>query len=535
MASDAVQLSVFNSLLASIAEEMGAVLIRSSLSPNIRERRDLSCAVFDAEGSLVAQAAHIPVHLGAMPASVEAVQSLAQFAPGDLMVLNDPYLGGSHLPDVTMVSPVFTDTRPRRLIGYVASRAHQADIGGMTPGSMPLAGELIQEGLIIPPVRLYRAGVLNEDVLALVLRNVRTPDERRGDFEAQVSAQRTGERRLAELANRYGAGVLRRRMSELLDYAERLTRARLKNVPEGAYSFEDCLDGDGINEGAIPIKVKVTIRGEDLEADFEGTATERAGSINAVPAVARSAVYYAVFCLMGEEAPINAGGFRPITVKLPPGSILSPQSYRAVSAGNVETSQRIVDTVFGALAKALPDRIPAASNGSMNNVLIGGYDSARGRRFTYYETLAGGAGAGPEGPGLSAVHTHMTNTLNTPVEAIEATFPFRIAEYSMRAGSGGAARHPGGDGLRRAYEFLEPAEVTLMTERRENPPWGLAGGGPGAPGRNELVRTTGERVALPAKASFSVQAGDRVVVETPGGGGWGMPERAAAPGVDACL
>jgi N-methylhydantoinase B len=519
---DAVQLSVFNSLLASIAEEMGAVLIRSSMSPNIRERRDLSCAVFDAEGNLIAQAAHIPVHLGAMPASVEAVQSLAPFAPGDLMVLNDPYLGGSHLPDVTMVSPVFEDGGGR-LIGYVASRAHQSDIGGMAPGSMPLAAELIQEGLIIPPVRLYRAGSLNEDVLALILRNVRTPTERRGDFEAQVSAQRTGERRLAELASRYGTDTLRLRMSELLDYAERLTRARLQRIPEGAYTFEDRLDDDGLNDGPVPIRVAVTVKGGTLHATFAGTAPERAGSINAVPAVARSAVYYAVFCLMGEDAPLNAGGFRPITVDLPAGSLLNPQDQRAVSAGNVETSQRIVDTVYGALAQALPEVIPAASNGSMNNVLIGGYDTARGRRFTYYETLAGGAGGGPEGPGLSAVHSHMTNTLNTPVEAIEATYPFRIAAYSVRHGSGGRGRHPGGDGLRRAYEFLEAAEVTLMTERRRYAPWGLAGGEPGEPGRNYLTRASGAREDLPAKASFPVHPGDSVIIETPGGGGWGAP------------
>ena len=523
MVTNAVQLSVFNSLLASIAEEMGAVLIRSSLSPNIRERRDLSCAVFDAEGNLVAQAAHIPVHLGAMPASVAAVQSLAPFAPGDLMILNDPYLGGSHLPDVTMVSPVFSDARPRRLIGYVASRAHQSDIGGMAPGSMPLAGELIQEGLIIPPVRLYRRGRLNEDVLALVLRNVRTPVERRGDFDAQVSAQRTGERRLADLAARYRPPVLRRRMSELLDYAERLTRARLQRIPPGVYAFEDCLDGDGINEGPVVIKVALTVKDGALEADFAGTAGERAGSINAVPAVARSAVYYAVFCLIGQDAPINAGGFRPITVKLPPGSLLNPESHRAVSAGNVETSQRIVDTVFGAFAAALPELIPAASNGSMNNVLIGGYDSARSRRFTYYETLAGGAGGGPDHAGLSAVHSHMTNTLNTPVEAIEATYPFRVAEYKIRASSGGKGSHRGGDGLRRVYEFLEPAEVTLVTERRTYAPWGLQGGTPAALGRNELIKRGGESVGLPAKASFAVQPGDAVVVETPGGGGWGAP------------
>ena len=521
MPADPVALSVFNSLLSSIAEEMGAALIRSSMSPNIRERHDLSCAVFDAEGALVAQAAHIPVHLGAMPASVEAVRPLAPFAPGDIVVLNDPYLGGSHLPDVTMVSPVFTEAGPRRLIGYVASRAHQSDIGGMSPGSMPLAAELIQEGLIIPPVRLYTRGRLNRDVLALILRNVRTPEERLGDFEAQVAAQRTGERRIIALAERHGVRLLRRRMRELQDYAERLTRARLQRVPDGKYTFEDRLDDDGTTGAPVDLRVAITVQGGTLEADFTGTSGERPGSINAVPAVARSAVYYAVFCLIGDEAPINAGGSRPITVTLPAGSILSPQNFRAVSAGNVETSQRIVDTVFGALAQALPDLIPAASNGSMNNVLIGGWDSSRNRRFTYYETLGGGAGGGPSAPGLSAVHSHMTNTLNTPVEAIEATYPFRIAGYAVRYGSGGNGSHAGGDGLRRVYEFVEPAEVTLMTDRRTFAPWGLAGGQPGSTGTNLLLKQDGRRIDLPPKTTFSAEPGDTLVIETPGGGGWG--------------
>jgi N-methylhydantoinase B len=509
-------------LLSSVAEEMGAVLARSALSPNIRERRDFSCAVFDAHGRMVGQAAHIPVHLGAMPASVEAVHDLAPFRPGDLMLLNDPYLGGSHLPDVTMVSPVFTAAPPRRLIGYVASRAHQADIGGMTPGSMPLASELLQEGLVIPPVRLYRRGVLNRDVLALVLRNVRTPDERRGDFEAQVAAQRTGARRLQELAAKYGKAALTRRMSELLDYAERLTRARLARVPAGVYEFEDALDDDGIAEGSVPIRVRVTAGDGRLDVDFSGSAAERPGSVNAVAAVTRSAVYYCVCCLMGGDAPLNAGCFRPVSVRLPADSVVSPSAGHAVSAGNVETSQRIVDAVLGALAQALPEVIPAASCGTMNNVLIGGYDASRQRPFTYYETLAGGAGGGPGGPGLSGVHTHMTNTLNTPVESIETTYPLRVVEYRLRPASGGRGRHPGGDGLVRSYEFLAPASVTLMTDRRRLRPWGLAGGGAGDPGGNYLV-LGGRRKRLPSKASLRVSQGDILRVETPGGGGWGRP------------
>jgi N-methylhydantoinase B len=518
MAADAVSLAVFNSLFSSIAEEMGATLVRSSLSPNIRERRDLSCAVFDAKGQLVAQAAHIPVHLAAMPASVEAVQGLAPFRAGDLYVLNDPYLGGSHLPDVTMVSPVFLG---RRLIGFVASRAHQSDIGGMAPGSMPLAQELVQEGLIIPPVRLYDRGRLNEDVLALILRNVRTPDERRGDFEAQVAAQNTGGRRLVDLAEQYGATPLARHMRELIDYAERLTLARLRSVPAGDYEFDDFMDDDGASDEHVKIHVRLSFAGGRLTANFDGSAAERPGSINAVAAVTRSATYYAVCCLLGEGAPLNAGCFRPVTVLLPPNSIVSPGAGKAVSAGNVETSQRIVDVVLGALAKALPEVIPAASSGTMNNVVAGGFDTRQNRPFTYYETLAGGAGGGPHRAGMSAVHTHMTNTLNTPVEMIETAYPMRIREYSVLEGSSGDGLHPGGEGLRRTYEFLVPTQLTLMSERRRLQPWGLRGGGPARTGANRLIRRDGAEEALPAKVTLQVEPGDQLVVETPGGGGWG--------------
>lgn len=515
-------LSIFNALLSSIAEEMGAALGRSALSPNIRERRDYSCAVFDRAGSLIAQAAHIPVHLGAMPVAIEAVRHLAPFAPGDLAILNDPYLGGTHLPDVTMVSPVFEHEAPQpgRLIGFVASRAHQADIGGMSPGSMPLARELVQEGLVIPPLNLYRRGKLNSEALRLILRNVRTPEERRGDLEAQVAAQRTGERRLRELSARYGRPTLELRMRELLDYGERLARAALQRIPEGLYEFEDALDDDGA-PGVVPIRVSVQAAPDRIRFDFAGSAPQRPSSVNAVAAVTRSAVYYAVRCLMDADAPMNAGCFRPVEVLLPEGSIVSATRGHAVSAGNVETSQRIVDVVMGALAKALPEAIPAASSGTMNNIALGGYDKSRARPFAYYETLAGGAGAGPTADGLDGVHTHMTNTLNTPVEALEMTYPFRIVEYALREGSGGRGRHRGGEGLARAYEFLEAAEVTLMTERRLLPPWGVAGGSPGSVGRNTLVRAAGHHEDLHGKAQFSVEPGDVLRVETPGGGGWG--------------
>jgi N-methylhydantoinase B len=520
---DPAALSIFNALLSSVAEEMGAVLGRSALSPNIRERRDYSCAVFDPRGNLIAQAAHIPVHLGAMPASVEAVRSLAPFGPGDLAILNDPYLGGTHLPDVTMVSPVFEHSLPKpgRLIGFVASRAHQADIGGMAPGSMPLARELVQEGLIVPPLKLYRRGRLNEEVLALILRNVRTPDERRGDLQAQISAHRTAERRLQELAAKYGRATLRARMRELLDYAERLTRAALQRIPAGTYSFADALDDDGMSPEHVRIAVTLEAGGGNLRVDFSGSSPERPSSVNAVAAVTRSAVYYVVRCLLGEDAPVNAGCFRPVTIVLPDASIVNARPGHAVSGGNVETSQRIVDTVIGALARALPGVMPAASSGTMNNVAIGGFDPERGRPFAYYETLAGGAGAGPSCDGLAAVHTHMTNTLNTPVESLEMTYPFRVVAYSIREGSGGHGLRAGGDGLVREYEFLADAELTLMTERRRIQPWGALGGDAGATGRNSLRRADGKVTRLPSKIQIRVASGDVLRIETPGGGGWG--------------
>jgi N-methylhydantoinase B len=521
--ADPAALSIFDSLLSSVAEEMGAVLGRSAMSPNIRERRDYSCAVFDSRGNLVAQAAHIPVHLGAMPASVDAVRSLAPFRPGDLAVLNDPYLGGTHLPDVTMVSPVFEgESAPAgRLLGFVASRAHQADIGGMEPGSMPLARELVQEGLVIPPVKLFRGGRPNQEAMALILRNVRTPEERRGDFEAQFAAQRAGEGRLRELSARYGRAELSRHMRELLDYAERLTRAALRRVPDGDYDFEDVLDDDGVSDEAVAIRVGISARSGRLSFDFSGSAPDRPSSVNAVAAVTSSAVLYCVRCLLGQDAPVNAGCFRAFELVLPEGSVVNARPGHAVSAGNVETSQRIVDTVLGALAKALPGVIPAASSGTMNNVTIGGSHSTRGRPFAYYETLAGGAGGGPTRPGLDAVHTHMTNTLNTPVEALEMAYPFRVRQYALRRGSGGDGLNPGGDGLVRSYEFLEPARVTLMSERRRVRPWGLSGGGSGSPGRNRLLRGGGRVVDLPAKGPVGVEPGDVLTIETPGGGGWG--------------
>jgi N-methylhydantoinase B len=535
---DPAELAIAAALFSSVAEEMGVTLGRSAHSPNIKERRDYSCAVFDAKGRLVAQAAHIPVHLGAMPTAVAAAMPLAPFVPGDVVILNDPYLGGTHLPDITMVSPVFaqldarsqrsTPMRRQQPVGFVASRAHHADVGGISPGSMPLASELIQEGVVIPPLKLYEAGRLNQAVFDLMLRNMRAPDERRGDLLAQTAAHQTGDVRFREVVARLGRTRSRLLMSELLDYAERMTRTALKKVPQGEYAFEDFLDDDGVTDDPVPLRVRVTVRDGAVHCDFTGSASERPSSINAVEAVTRSAVYYVVRCLLeglvenAETVPSNDGCFRPVSFALPERSVVNASPPRAVAAGNVETSQRIVDTVLGALSQALPDLIPSASSGTMNNVTIGGWDPERGREFAYYETIGGGGGASPQGHGLSAVHTHMTNTMNTPAEALEMTYPFRLLEYAIRRGSGGAGRHRGGDGIVRSYQLLSPTTVTLLTERRRLQPWSLENGDPGKQGRNSLRRAgSANEEELPSKCSLQLQAGDQLTIKTPGGAGWG--------------
>ncbi len=530
---DPILLELYRHRFAGVAEEMGVTLRRTSYSPNIKERLDFSCAVFDAEGQMVAQAAHIPVHLGAMPASAAAaLRAVETWAPGDLVVLNDPYEGGTHLPDITMVSPVFDpEDHPKLLrqspaarvkiqnpIFYVASRAHHADVGGMTPGSLPLSTEIYQEGLIIPPVKLYRAGTLNEDLLRLVLRNVRTPDERRGDLAAQRAAHTVGERRLHELMDRHGRDDVLAYTAHLQAYSERLTRAVIAQWPDGDYSFEDGLEPPDAPTTAI--RVRAAIRGDHVTFDFTGTDATMESSLNAVLSITESACYYVVRCLAAEEIPVNAGCFAPVTVTAPAGCLVNARPPAAVAGGNVETSQRIVDVVLGALAQALPDRVPAASQGTMNNLTIGGL-LADGQPYAYYETIAGGMGAAPDADGLSGVHVHMTNTLNTPVEALEIAFPFRITQYSLRTGSGGAGKHRGGDGVVREYELLRAATVTMLSERRALSPWSLEGGKAGAPGRNVLIHPDGTEEVLPAKFTRRLAPGDRLRIETPGGGGWG--------------
>jgi N-methylhydantoinase B len=525
---DPITLEVVRNALVGIAEEAGAALRRTAYSPNIKERVDCSTAVFDAEARMVAQAEHIPVHLGSMPASVRAALDVfGTLGPGDQVLVSDPYAGGTHLPDWTLVGPIHDDEG--RLLGYAANRAHHADVGGSAPGSMPAgATEIFAEGLRIPPVRLRVAGEEQRDVVALLLANTRTPEERLGDLRAQVGANQLTAVRLRELADDLGADRLAAATAATLDHAERSVRAALTSFPDGSYRFEDVLDDDGTGVGPIPIRATVTIAGDELTCDLTDSADQVPGSVNAPRAVTVSAAVYVLRAVAAPNVPANDGATRPLHVVTRPGSVVDPRPPASVAAGNVETSQRIVDVLLGALAQAVPDRVPAASQGTMNNTLLGGTDPATGGRFTYYETLAGGTGAGSWGPGASGTHSHMTNTKNTPIEAFESAYPLRVVEYRLRDGSGGLGEHRGGDGLRRVLEILtDDATATLLTERRDRGPWGARGGSDGAPGRNALVRD-GEEQPLPAKVTVRLQRGDRLVVETPGGGGYG-PAGAADP------
>ena len=509
-----------------VAEEAGAVLQRLARSVNIRERRDFSCAVFDPEGNMVAQAADIPVHLGAMPASVKAALQVFPNAlnPGDIVILNDPYQGGSHLPDITMVAPIYSEQDGKReLVGFVANRGHHADVGGMTPGSLPLSTELYQEGTIIPPIKLARRGRLNQEIIQLICRNSRTPEERKGDLAAQTAAIKVGEQRMRDVTERYGLPDTLAHMSALLDYSERVTRRAISKIPDGHYELLDHMDDDGLTQENVPIKVAITISGEEMQIDFTGTSAQRPGCINAPVAVTVSACLYVVRCLLDEQAPANQGCLRPLTIITPLGSLVNPEPQRGVAAGNVETSQRITDVLLGAMAQALPDVIPAASQGTMNNMIIGGHDPVRDKPFVYYETIAGGMGGRPDKDGISAIHTHMTNTMNTPVEAMEFAFPLRLKRYAVRRGSGGDGKFKGGDGVIREVEFLSSARVTLVSERRKLPPPGYHGGHHGEPGENVLFRGGYEEVTLAGKELVDVEAGDVISIRTPGAGGWGAP------------
>jgi N-methylhydantoinase B len=554
MTRDPIELEIFKNLYHSIAEEMGAALRRTAFSPNIKERRDYSCAVFDGDGEVLAMGDHMPVHLGSMPMSVRAAIDAAPMEPGDVVMLNDPFRGGTHLPDITLVAPVFVQSgknsrarrrgRPRHTGPdfYVASRAHHADVGGAYAGSMGLCREIYQEGVRIPPVKLVTAGEMNRDVLAMLLNNVRTPAEREGDIGAQIAACHTGAERLREVCARYGVERARSAAGELLEYSEELMREFLEKVPSGEYSAEDFLDGDGISEKPIKIAVEIRVehapetkfgrngtrrsRGREhprhiVTVDFAGSDPQVAGSVNAVEAITYSACFYVFRCLLADDVPATAGLMRPIQVIAPEGTIVNARPPAAVAGGNVETSQRIVDVLLRALAQAIPERIPAAASGTMNNLTIGGIDPRTRAPFTYYETIAGGMGARPGKNGVSGVHTHMTNSLNTPAEALEYAYPLRVREYSLRAGSGGAGKFRGGDGIVREIEVLADCEVTLLADRRSRGPWGLSGGSEGMTGTVFLIRQNGSQETLPGKFSARLRAGERIRIESPGGGGWG--------------
>ena len=545
MRVDPVNLEIFKSLYSSVAEEMGVSLRRSAFSPNIKERRDYSCAISNQDGVLIAQGDHMPVHLGSMPMSVRAALEIVKLGPGDIVVLNDPYAGGTHLPDVTMVAAVYGEgargrrgegaTRrvsvsPRRPVArsprplfYVANRAHHADIGGATPGSMGRAEEIYQEGLRIPPVRLMIGGRLNDDVMRLISANVRIPEEREGDLTAQLGAIATGQQRLLEIVERYGFKEANLYASHLIDYTAEMMRRVIRDLPDGVYEAEDFLDDDGYSDDPVRIAVRIEIKGDRVDVDFTGSAPQVRGPVNAVEAITVSAVYYVFRCLIAMNVPASWGILQPITVTAPLGTVVNARPPAAVAGGNVETSQRIVDTVLLALSKAGAP-VPAASQGTMNNLTIGGTDWRTGKQFAYYETVAGGMGARPGLDGIDGIHTHMTNSLNTPSEAMEYAYPMRVRRYAIRRGSGGSGRFRGGNGIVRELELLADARVTILSDRRKIGPYGLNGGEPGAPGRTVLISEKGERV-LAGKDSVNVAAGDRIRIESPGGGGWGKKSK----------
>jgi len=512
---NAIELKLFASRVSAICDEMGTVLRRTAFSPNIKDRLDFSCALFSAGGRLFAQAAHIPVHLGSMAYAMESIIEDRHWRDGDMLMLNDPYLGGTHLPDVTVIAPVFLE-EGRQLIGFVANRAHHANIGCDTPGSMPNSSSLEEEGLIIPPTLLYKAHRLQNDALALLQFEAESLS---GDFAAQTGANRLGVLRLQALLETLGVADYERGMEQLNDYADRITATTIAGLQPGEYRFRDYLDDDGFGREQIELAVTLRISADHIELDFSECAEQVAGNLNCPEPVVAAAAFYCIRCLLPGDPPACEGLFRRIRLKTRPGSIVNAARPAAVASGNVETSSRLVDLVFGALAQALGQRIPAASQGTMNNVAMGRIDAQAGSRWDYYETLAGGVGGGPHAAGRDAVHSHMTNTLNTPVESLEMHYPLRMRRYEIRRGSGGAGLHPGGAGIAREYEFLDQAQLSLLSERRLRSPWGLQGGSDGAAGRNSLNGQT-----LPGKCSIAVKKGDRLLIETPGGGGWGKRE-----------
>jgi N-methylhydantoinase B len=520
MAIDAIKLEVLKNSLTGIAEEMLAALLRTALSPNIRERRDCSTAIFDAKGRMVVQSESIPVHLGAMPYSVLAALSAFEVIdPGDVIILNDPFQGGAHLPDITLITPVFEGDVMR---GIVANRAHHADVGGIAPGSVSgNTNEIYQEGIRIPPLKLWKKGKLNTETLELFLANVRTPVEREGDLRAQFASNETGRRRLIDLSQRYDWETLSQAMGELMDYSERRMRLEIEKLPNGCYSATEYLDDDGRGNELLPIAVNVTVSDDEVQVDFSGTAPQVTGPLNAVYAVCASATYYTIRCFTDPMIPPNEGCYRPIGITAPDGSIVNAKFPSPVVGGNLETSQRIVDTVIKALFRARPEKSMAASQGTMNNITFGGLDHRSGEPFTFYETLAGGFGARPDRDGIDALHSHMTNTLNTPIELLETAFPVRIERYEIREKTGGNGKYRGGNGLQRDIRVLTNMTFSLLADRRSTQPYGLDGGTAGAPGENTLIRDERE-ISIASKSTHQLEADDIISIKTPGAGGFGI-------------
>lgn len=517
-----IDLEVFRHALLSIADEMGTVLRKTSFSSNIKERRDYSCAVYDASGQTIAMGDHMPVHLGAMPLAVYSVLRAVQVRRGDVVIVNDPFSGGTHLPDITAVGGVFLgkSTLPEF---YVANRAHHADVGGMTPGSMGLAREIYQEGLRIPPIRIVNGGKLDGQLLDFILLNVRTPEERRGDILAQLMSLDRAAGRLSQVQAAWGAEKARALAASLLNYSEQRLRAVISGIPNGTYTFEDGIDNDGTSNRPLRICVSISIRGSGAIVDFTGSAPQAVGPVNANLAVATAAVAYVFRCLIPDDLPFTEGLFRPLKIIAPEGTIINARAPAAMAAGNVETSQRITDVLLGALSRAVPDRIPAASAGTMTNFTFGGWDPFRKAHFAYYETIAGGQGASRQFSGMSATHSHMTNSWNTPIEAFERLYPVQIDRYQIRKDSGGAGKSRGGNGIVRAFKFLAEADATVLADRHLNGPYGLSSGKPGKPGTAVLLRR-GQATRLPAKARIQMRRDDVISLETPGGGGFGPPD-----------
>jgi N-methylhydantoinase B len=520
---DSITVEVIKGALTYAAEEMGIVLRNSAYSPNIKERMDFSCTLFDHKKRLAAQAEHIPVHLGSMQLAVQ--KGLEKFKGklenGDMILFNDPYISGTHLPDVTLICPIFHE---HKIVAYSANKAHHSDVGGKAPGSMAGdATEIYQEGIIIPPVKFVKRKSIDKEIASILLSNIRTPEMRLGDLRAQMAANLLGKKSVLELVDRYGVETLHRAMEEIMNYSERRMEIEISKMPKGSFSAEDYLENTGTSNKRVKIKVTVTIKKNRLIIDYAGTDEQVDGPVNAVLGVTLSGVHYALRCLTDPTIPMNDGCYRPVEIHVREGTLMNPTPPAPVAGGNVETSQRNVDVLLKAFAQVLPEKVCAACQGTMNNIAVGGINPENGKHWTFYETIAGGFGGRRGIDGVDAIHTHMTNTMNTPVEAIETVYPIRFLKYELRENSGGTGKWRGGVGLERSWMLLASATLSVLAERTKMSPWGLYGGKSGAKGEYYIIKPNGKRMKLKSKCTVKVEKGDVFVVRTPGGGGYGNP------------